>query len=205
MHAVRLNPSRSTVANHYRSRAISAVRVSAARSIAFLPFTAAMIVWWLALATAIAAGAWALSVAVKRPFLVGYAAFALSLGLTCFSEGNVMPLSVAAITVGRAFGRGECVASTWPLAIAMIEPTIALPSGHWLLRRVPKCASADRHRGLDSFERISVLAGGVALQRAVLRYGIAGTCVVGGFRDNQDTALSQSWPELGAPRLRGQI
>ncbi len=65
----------------------------------FLSFGDAMFAWWLALALAILVAAYALARLAKQPPLVAWAALALSLGLTSFPSGNVMPVGIAAIVV----------------------------------------------------------------------------------------------------------
>jgi Glycosyltransferase family 87 len=151
----------------------------------FLPFTAAAVVWWLALLAAIVVAAWALSLLCERPFLVGYAAFSLSLGLTCFSEGNVMPLSVAAITVAALLcRRGHFAASAVLLAFSMIEPNIALPAALGFFAafrkaRVPLAVCALALLG------ISMLDGGVAHNVQYLTMVLPAHALSEVSRDNQ--------------------
>ncbi len=95
----------------------------------FIPFAAAAIVWWIVIALAVALAAWALARITGQPILVAWAVLVLSLGLTSFTSGNVMPIALAAILVAAlAAQRGLLMAAVLALAIAMVEPQIALPA-----------------------------------------------------------------------------
>lgn len=113
----------------------------------FLPFVIAAWLWWLLIAGCIGAGAYWLARMAARPFAVGLAALGLSLGLTTFSSGNMMPLGCAAVIAAAwALHRGRVAMAVVALAIAMLEPQIALPAaiGCWLLypqSRVPLAAA----------------------------------------------------------------
>jgi hypothetical protein len=94
-----------------------------------VPFAAAAILWWILLVAALALSAWALARISRQPILVAWAALVLSLGLTSFASGNIMPLALAAILVaGLCAQRGRALAAVLAIAVAMIEPQIALPA-----------------------------------------------------------------------------
>jgi hypothetical protein len=95
----------------------------------FLPFAAAAILWWIALALGILLAAYALARIARQPMLVAWGALVLSLGLNSFWSGNVMPIALAAMIVAAlAVQRGRLVIAVPALAIAMVEPQVALPA-----------------------------------------------------------------------------
>ena len=95
----------------------------------FLPFAAAAILWWIALALSILLAAYALARIARQPMLVAWGALVLSLGLSSFWSGNVMPIAFAAIIVAAlAVQRGRLAIAVPALAIAMVEPQVALPA-----------------------------------------------------------------------------
>ena len=95
----------------------------------FIPFAAAAIVWWVLLALTVVLAAYALARITGQPILVAWAVLVLSLGLTSFTSGNVMPVALAAILLAAlAAQRGLLGAAVLAIAIAMIEPQIALPA-----------------------------------------------------------------------------
>lgn len=94
-----------------------------------LPFGAAAILWWLLLAVALGLSAYALAQITRQPVLVAWAALVLSLGLTSFASGNVMPLAMAAIVVAALCAqRGFLLAAAIAVTIGMVEPQIGLPA-----------------------------------------------------------------------------
>ena len=95
----------------------------------FLPFAAAAILWWIALALSLLLAAYALARITRQPMLVAWGALELSLGLNSFWSGNVMPIAFAAIIVAAlAVQRGHLAIAVPALAIAMVEPQVALPA-----------------------------------------------------------------------------
>ena len=95
----------------------------------FLPFAVAAILWWIALALSILLAAYALARIARQPMLVAWGALVLSLGLTSFWSGNVMPVAFAALIVAAlAVQRGRLAIAVPALAIAMVEPQVALPA-----------------------------------------------------------------------------
>jgi hypothetical protein len=164
----------------------------------FLPFPAATIVWWIGLALAIVVASWALASLCKQPFLVGYGAFALSLGLTSFSEGNVMPLSVAAITAAALLcRRGQFIASAVLLAFAMIEPNIALPAALGFFIAFRKARVPFAICALLLFA-LSILAGGVAHNMQYVTVVLPAHALSEVSRDNQ-YSLSTIVAAFGTP------
>ena len=95
----------------------------------FLPFAPAAVVWWVVLALALLLTACALARITGQPWLVGWASIVLSAGLTSFSSGNVMPIALAALALAAlAVVRTRPVLASVSVAIAMIEPHVALPA-----------------------------------------------------------------------------
>ena len=95
----------------------------------FLPFAVAAILWWIALALSILLAAYALARIARQPMLVAWGALVLSLGLSSFWSGNVMPVAFAALIVAAlAVQRGRLAIAVPALAIAMVEPQVALPA-----------------------------------------------------------------------------
>jgi hypothetical protein len=95
----------------------------------FLPFAGAAVLWWIALALSILLATYALARIARQPILVAWGALVLSLGLSSFWSGNVMPIALAAIVVAALAVRDGRLAIAVPaLAIAMIEPQVALPA-----------------------------------------------------------------------------
>ena len=95
----------------------------------FLPFAAAALLWWMALALSLLLAAYALARIARQPMLVAWGALVLSLGLSSFWSGNVMPIAFAAIIVAAlAVQRGRFAIAVPALAIAMVEPQVALPA-----------------------------------------------------------------------------
>jgi hypothetical protein len=94
-----------------------------------LPFDAAATAWWILIAAAIALGAYALSRVSVQPAAVALGAVGLSLGLTSFSTGNMMPLGLGAILIAAlCVQRGRARLAVVAMTLAMVEPQIALPA-----------------------------------------------------------------------------
>lgn len=101
-----------------------------------LPFAAAAMFWWLLLAGCLGLSAYALARIAGQPILVAWAAMVLSLGLTSFASGNIIPLALAAILVAALCAqRGHLLGATIAVAFAMVEPQIALPAAVALFAR----------------------------------------------------------------------
>lgn len=95
----------------------------------FLPFGGAIVAWWIVLGLALFVTACALGRIARVPALVAWAAIALATGLTSLSAGNVLPLALAAIVLAAYFAtRGRPIAAAIAMALAMVEPHIALPA-----------------------------------------------------------------------------
>jgi hypothetical protein len=123
----------------------------------FLSFGDAMFVWWSVMAIAMLAAAYALARAVRQPFVVAWAALGLALGLTAFSSGNMAPIGIAAIVVaGLAAVRSRPVLAAFAIALAMVEPQVALPAAVALFAafrpaRLPLALAAAALAGLSLF------------------------------------------------------
>lgn len=163
-----------------------------------LPFNAAAIVWWLVLAGAIAVAAYALTRVAAQPPLVGWAIFGLSLGLTCFSPGNAMPLAVAAVVVAAFCAqRGQAVGAALAVAFAAVEPQIALPAAVGLFVgfravRVPLVLA------FTALGAISVTSGGFARTVAYVTMVLPAHALSEVSRDNQ-YSLSTVVASFGVP------
>jgi hypothetical protein len=95
----------------------------------FLPFAQAAIAWWIVLALSLALAAAALSRIAAQPFLIGWGALVLSLGLVSWSSGNLVPFSMAMVIAGAlCVQRGYFWAAAVAIVLAAIEPQIALPA-----------------------------------------------------------------------------
>jgi hypothetical protein len=127
-------PDRVTVPAPYPPYALALLA-----PLTFLSFRIAAVVWWLLLAACFGVAAWSLSRLIAARFTVGCAAFALSLGLTCFSSGNAIPIAVALITLAALLlQRGRSMEAAACVSIAMIEPNVALPAAIGLFVVIPK-------------------------------------------------------------------
>jgi len=94
-----------------------------------LPFGVAALAWWIVLALCLALAAYALSRIAAQPLTVAWAALVLSLGLASWTSGNVVLFAIAALVLAALFVQeGNSWAATVAIALAMIEPQIALPA-----------------------------------------------------------------------------
>ena len=164
----------------------------------FLSFADAMFAWWSVVAIAMLAAAYALARAVRQPFVVGWAALGLALGLTSFSAGNMAPIGIAAIVVaGLCAARNRPVLAAVAMALAMVEPQVALPAAVALFAafpaaRLPLAAAAAALAGL------SLLGGGVAHNVAYVTSVIPAHALSEISRDNQ-YSLSSVIAAFGVP------
>ena len=97
-------------------------------ALAWLPYTAAVIVWALCIVLAVAVAAYAVRRTTGLPMLPIVTALALTDGYASLCLGQVAPIAVAAIAVAAmlvSVGRDEGAALA--AAFAMIEPHVALP------------------------------------------------------------------------------
>lgn len=103
-----------------------------------LPFAAAAIVWWIILYGCTILAAWALSRIARQPFLVGWAALSLSLGLATLNSGNIVSVSVGALLVAALCAQlGQLQVMAFAIAVAMVEPQLALPAALAAFVRFP--------------------------------------------------------------------
>ncbi len=94
-----------------------------------LNFFWASLVWWGLLGLACVAAAFMLAKVAQLPFLVAWAALALSLGLSSLTTGLLLPISVMALIFAAYFAqRGQWGFCGLAAALAMTEPLIALPA-----------------------------------------------------------------------------
>ena len=164
----------------------------------FLSFGDAMFAWWLVLALAILVAAYALARIVKQPPLVAWAALALSLGLTSFPSGNLMPVGIAAIVVAAlCAARNLPVLAAAAIAVAMVEPQIALPAAVALFVAYPSARLALGVAAV-ALGGLSVLAGGYAQSLAYLTAVLPAHALSEISRDNQ-YSLSSVIAALGVP------
>ena len=164
----------------------------------FAPFRVAVLLWCLLLAACVAAAAWSLSRIIGQPFSVGWAAFALALGLTSFPGGNAMPVAVAMITLAALFQeRGKTVAASVCIALAMIEPNVALPGALGLFvaartSRVPLILAA------ALLGALSLFTGGLSLNLQYVQTVLPAHALSEVSRDNQ-YSLSTVVAAFGTP------
>jgi hypothetical protein len=103
-----------------------------------LDFARAALVWWTLLAICCVAAAALLARVVQLPFLVAWAALALSLGLSSFPNGSAAPVCVAALIAAAYFAqRGHWGLCALAVAVAMAEPAVALPAAIAFFVRYP--------------------------------------------------------------------
>lgn len=108
-----------------------------------LPFGAAAILWWCLLAGAIGIGAYALARVSAQPFIVAWAALALSAGLTAWSTGNMLPIAVAGLIVAAlAAQRQDTALAVLAICITAVEPHLAVPAAIGLFVGVPTARTA---------------------------------------------------------------
>ncbi len=103
-----------------------------------LPFATAAIVWWTILAVCVLGAAYALAQVVRRPFFVAWACLVLSLGLASLLSGNVVPVCIAALVVAALCAQlGYFPGAAFAIAVAMVEPHVALPAAIAAFIRFP--------------------------------------------------------------------
>ena len=171
----------------------------------FIPFAAAAILWWILLAVALALSAYALArVATWHPepvegrFLVAWAVLVLSLGLASFTSGNLMPIGLAAIVLAAlAAQRGALGAAVLALALAMIEPQIALPAAAAFFVAFPPIRVALAFVMILLGE-VSIASSGVAQTIAYVTAVLPAHALSEVSRDNQ-YSLSTVMTALGVP------
>lgn len=163
-----------------------------------LPFALAAAVWWLILASSVALAAYAIAKTTAQPLLVGWAVVGLSLGLTCFSAGNAMPLAVAAVVLAALCAqRGKHVAAALAVTFGMIEPQVALPAlvGLFIGFRSSRLPLA---LALLALGTISLLGGGIMHNLAYFTTVLPAHALSEVSRDNQ-YSLSTVAAALGIP------
>jgi hypothetical protein len=164
----------------------------------FLPFGAAAIAWWSLLVLALGAAAYALARIAKQPLLVGWAAFAFSLGLVSMSSGNLAPLAIAAVVVAAlGVARKRFSLAVAAIALAMIEPQVALPAAiaffvAYPAIRLALCAAA------GALVALSLVAAGFAQTIAYVTTVLPAHALSEVSRDNQ-YSVSTVLAALGVP------
>jgi hypothetical protein len=150
-----------------------------------LPFPAAAVVWWIGIAIAIVLAAYALSATTGQVLPVALGALGLSLGLTSFSSGNMMPLGLTAIVVAAlCVQRGRLAFAAVAATLAMVEPQIALPAALALFIAYP----AIRLRlalGMALLGALAVAGGGWAQTLAYVTSVVPAHALAEVSRDNQ--------------------
>jgi hypothetical protein len=103
-----------------------------------LPFPTAALIWWILLAGAIACAAYAVARLCRQPAIVGWAAFALSLGLAAWPAGNMLPIAVAGVALaGLAVARQDTALAIVAIALTALEPHVAVPAAMGLFVAMP--------------------------------------------------------------------
>jgi hypothetical protein len=150
-----------------------------------LPFPAAAVVWWIAMAIAIGLAVYSLSAITGQVLPVALGALGLSLGLTSFSTGNMMPLGLAAIVVAAlCVQRGRLAFAVVAVTLAMVEPQIALPAALAFFVAYP----AIRVRlalGMALLGVVAVVGGGWAQTLAYVTSVVPAHALAEVSRDNQ--------------------
>jgi hypothetical protein len=170
----------------------------------FLPFAVAAILWWIALVLSMLVAAYALARIARQPILVAWGALVLSLGLTSFWSGNVMPVAFAAIIVAAlAVRRGRLAIAVPGLAIAMVEPQVALPAAIGLFVACSR-ARAALIVAAAVLGVISVTSCGVAQTLSYLTAVAPAHALSEVSRDNQ-YSLATVLAALGVPDLSAAL
>ncbi|MEO6836226.1 MAG: glycosyltransferase 87 family protein, partial [Candidatus Tumulicola sp.] len=169
-----------------------------------LPFGAAAVVWWAILGASLLIAVYALARVTQQPWVLAWAVLALSLGLTSLSSGNLLPVCVAALLVAaRCAQRGYLPAAALAVAVAMVEPQIALPAALAAFIRYP----AIRLILVLTFAllgAVSLVSGGLARNIAYLTTVIPAHALAEVSRDNQ-YSLSTVVAALGVPDGRAVL
>ncbi|MBV8345688.1 MAG: DUF2029 domain-containing protein [Candidatus Eremiobacteraeota bacterium] len=148
-------------------------------------FDTAATIWWYLLAAAVAVAAYALSRIARQPVAVAWAALALSLGLTSFASGNVMPIALAAIVVAAlCAARDRCEWAALAIAVAAIEPQIALPAALGLFVAYPRIRVSLCVAGA-ALAALSLLGGGLTQTIAYVTAVLPAHALAEVSRDNQ--------------------
>ena len=148
-------------------------------------FATAATIWWTLLAAAMAAAAYALGRVARQPMVIAWAALALSLGLTSFASGNVMPVAVAALVVAALLAaRGRFRLAATAIALAAVEPQIALPAALGLFiayssMRLSLCVAA------LALAALSLWSGGLTQNIAYVTAVLPAHALAEVSRDNQ--------------------
>jgi hypothetical protein len=150
-----------------------------------LPFPVAAVVWWIGLAIAIGLAACGLSAITGQVLSVALGALGLSLGLTSFSTGNMMPLGLTLIVVAAlCVQRGRLAFAVVAATLAMVEPQIALPAALAFFIAYP----AMRLRlafGVALLGALAVVSGGWAQTLAFVTSVVPAHALAEVSRDNQ--------------------
>jgi hypothetical protein len=94
-----------------------------------LPFATAALIWWILLAGAIGCAAFATARLCGQSAIVGWAAFALSLGLAAWPAGNMLPLAVAGVALaGLAVARRDAPLALVAIVLTALEPHVGVPT-----------------------------------------------------------------------------
>jgi peptidoglycan/LPS O-acetylase OafA/YrhL len=186
-------PARVTVPAPYPPYALAMLA-----PLTLLPFGLAAVLWWFCLAGAIILAAYAVTRTTAQPALTGWAVVGLSLGLTCFSAGNAMPLAVAAVALAAFYAqRGKLTAAALAATAGMIEPQVALPAVVGLFvgfRSIRITLSS----ALLVLAAISIASGGFAHNLAYFTTVLPAHALSEVSRDNQ-YSLSTVIAALGVP------
>ncbi|MGA7202016.1 MAG: glycosyltransferase 87 family protein [Candidatus Cybelea sp.] len=170
----------------------------------FLPFPVAAILWWIALALSILLAAYALARIARQPMLVAWGALVLSLGLSSFWSGNVMPVAFAALIVAAlAVQRGRLAIAVPAVALAMVEPQIALPAAIGLFVACSRVRVA-LILAATLLGIISVASSGVAQTLSYLTAVAPAHALSEVSRDNQ-YSLSTVLAALGVPDVSAAL
>jgi Glycosyltransferase family 87 len=151
----------------------------------FLPFSDAAVLWWLPTGLAIAFAAYALSRISGQELAIGVAAVGLSLGLTTFGPGNMMPLGFGAVMLAAlGVARGRFALAAVALTLAMVEPQIALPAALAVFIAYPPIRLT-LGAGFAGLAALSLIGGGFAQTLQYVTSVIPAHALAEVSRDNQ--------------------
>lgn len=150
-----------------------------------LPFGTAIALWWIAIAIAISLAVYALSAISGQPLPVAVGALGLSMGLTSLASGNMLPLGLGAVVIAAfCVARGRLVLGAATIALAMVEPQIALPAALAFFIAYPAIRLA-LLSAIALWGVLSVAGGGLPQTVAYLTSVIPAHALAEVSRDNQ--------------------
>jgi hypothetical protein len=169
-----------------------------------LPFSVAAMVWWLILGLCLLLATYALARVTRQPPLIAWAVLALSLGLTSLTSGNMVTICVTALLIAALWAQqGYFQAAAFAIALAMVEPQLALPAAIAVFIRFPAARLFLVLLGA-LFAAGSLAASGLAQSLAYITTVLPAHALSEVSRDNQ-YSLSTIVAALGVPDAQAVI